>query len=142
MNKNVLGRAGLVPSAFSGLLAAVISALAIAAVCALAAISMPDPGKYAGIFALAALFVSAFAGGFTTARKKGDSTLICGALTAALALAAVSLLALIFSVKMNVSAFALRALGVLICSVLGANIGVGSRTEGKRKKKNAHRTRG
>ena len=52
------------------------------------------------------------------------------------------LLALIFSVKMNVSAFALRALGVLICSVLGANVGVGSRTEGKRKKKNAHRTRG
>ena len=63
-------------------------------------------------------------------------------LTAALALAAVSLLALIFSVKMNVSAFALRALGVLICSVLGANVGVGSRTEGKRKKKKSVRREG
>ena len=142
MNKNVSRPAGLVPSAFRGLIAAFACALAIAAACALAAISMHDPGKYVGAFALASLLIAAFAGGFAAARKKGDSTLICGALTAAFILAAVSLLALVFSVKMNVPAFALRALGVLVCSVLGANVGVGSRTEGKKKKKTAHRTRG
>ena len=135
MNKNVSHSAGLIPCVLRGLTASAAVSLCIASVCAFAALSMPDPGKYTGTFAAAALFVAAFAGGFASAKKKGGATLLCGALSAAFLLAVISLLALIFSVKMNISFFALRALGVLLCSVLGANVGVGAGTGGKRKRK-------
>ena len=138
MNKSVSQNTGLVPSSLRGLIASAAAALGIAAVCAFAALSMPDPSRYAVIFASASLFIGAFAGGFAAARRHGGATLACGALTAAFMLALISLLALVFSVKMNVSAFALRALGVLVCSVLGANVGVGTHAGGKKKKKRAH----
>jgi putative membrane protein (TIGR04086 family) len=135
MNKGVSNSAGLIPCALGGLVVSSAVSLGIAAACAFAALSMPDPGKYTGTFASASLFLAAFAGGFTAAKKKGGATLLCGALSAALLLAVTSLLALIFSVKMNIPFFALRALGVLLCSVLGANVGVGAVTGGKRKRK-------
>ena len=138
MNKSVSHSQGLLPCALLGLAVSAAFSAAIAAVCALFALSMQDPGKLTPTFALASLFIAALAGGFASARKKGGSVLPCGVLTAALFLALISVLALIFSLKMNISLFALRALGVLLCSVLGANAGAG--TGGKRKKRK-HRNR-
>ena len=135
MNRNVTHQAGLLPSAFRGLAVSLAVALAVVAVGAFASLSMPDPGKYTGTFAVAALFIAAFAGGLCTARRRGGATLLCGAMTALFILAPLSVFALIFSVKMNISVFALRALGVLACSVLGANVGVGASVGGKKKKK-------
>ena len=134
MNKSVSHSAGIVSCALRGLIASVAVSALTAAACAFAAISMPDPGKYTGTFAAASLFFAAFAGGFATARKKGSAVLLCGLLSAAFLLALVSIFALVFSVKINVSFFALRALGVLVCSVLGANVGVGAGTGGKKKR--------
>lgn len=135
MNKSVSHSAGLIPCALGGLIASAAVSLGIAAVCAFAALSMPDPGKYTGTFAVASLFIAAFAGGFASAKKKGGATLLCGVLSAAFLLALISVFSLIFSVKINISFFALRALGVLLCSVLGANVGVGAGTGGKKKRK-------
>ena len=137
MNKSVSHR-GLLPSALRGIIYAFVSALAVAAICAFVALCMPEPSEYAVVFAPASLFFSAFFGGFGAGRAHGGRALICGALTAAVMLALVSLFALIFAVKMNISVFMLRALGVLVCSVLGANIGAGSRAA-RKKKKIAHK---
>ena len=134
MNKGISHSEGLITCALFGLIASAAVSLFIAAVCAFAALSMPDPGKYTGTFAAASLFIAAFAGGFTAAKRKGSATLLCGALSAAFLLALVAVSALILSVKMNVYFFALRALGVLLCSVLGANVGVGAGGKKKRKK--------
>ena len=136
MNRNVTHQPGLLGAALRGLAVAFAVALAVTIACTLAALAMPAPGKYTGVYAVAALFIAAFAGGFCTARRRGGATLLCGAMTALFFLAPLSLLALIFSVKMNISVFALRALGVLVCSVLGANVGVGA-TRGNKKKKKA-----
>jgi putative membrane protein (TIGR04086 family) len=141
MNKSVPHSHGIGYCALCGLIASVATALFAASLFALAALAAPDPSKYASVLAPAALFLAAFAGGFASARKRGGATILCGALAALLLLALASLLALCLSLKMNVSFFLLRALGALICAVLGANLGVGSLSCGKRKnKKRKNRT--
>ena len=138
MNKTVSAKnaqeKGLALCALRGMLSAALVLLILAAICAAVGLSMDDPSKYTEIFACLSLFGGAFAGGYATARAKGSATLLCGALTGAFLLALISLAALCFSLPMNVPRFALYSVCVLLCSVLGANIGVGTRG-GKKKRK-------
>ena len=137
MNKSVSAKGGqksLVLCAFRGLLAAVLTLCILASVCAAVGLSLDDPGAYTKIFAFISLFGGAFAGGFTSSRAKGSATLLCGAVTGGFLLALLSLAALCLSLPMNISLFAVCSLSVLLCAILGANIGVGT-YGGKKKKK-------
>ena len=138
MNKNAYAKEesgqNLPVCALRGLLTAVLAVLAVAAACSFIGLGMEDPGKYTKIFAFASLFTASFAGGFSAARAKGSATLACGALTGAFVLALIAVLSLCFSLSLNIPLFALCAPCVLLCSVLGANVGVGARG-GKKKKK-------
>ena len=125
---------GLVFCALRGLLTAVIAALALSAAAAALSLSMGDPAKYAKIFAFAALFLAAFYGGFSAAKRKGGATLLCGFLSGAFLLALIALSSLCLSLQMNISLFLFAAPCVLFCSLLGANLGVGA-ANGKKKTK-------
>jgi putative membrane protein (TIGR04086 family) len=126
---------GLLLCALRGLLSAVLVSLALAALTATLGLAMKTPTEYTKIFACISLFGAAFAGGFSAAKAKGSGTLICGALTALFIIALTALLSLALSLKINYSLFAFCAPCVLICSVLGANIGVGFSAIGAKKKK-------
>lgn len=126
---------GLVLCALRGFLTAVLALLLLAAAFSAFGLTMKNPGEYTKIFAFASLFGGAFSGGFAAARKKGCSTLPCGALTGAFILAAMALCALCFSLPLNISLFAVCSPSVLLCSVLGANIGVGFQSAAKAKRK-------
>jgi len=128
---------GIITCALRGLISAIVVSLAVSAITAAVGLSTEDPGGYIKIFASVSLFCAAFAGGFAAARAKGSATLLCGALTGAFILALIALLSLCFSLRLNISLFALCAPCVLICSVLGANIGVCSRTGTGKKRKHA-----
>ncbi len=126
---------GLIFCALRGLLSATLVSLALAALTSILGLAMKTPTEYAKIFACISLFGAAFAGGFSAAKAKGNGTLICGALTALFIVALSALLSLALSLKVNYSLFAFCAPCVLLCSVLGANIGVGFSTLGTKKKK-------
>ncbi len=128
--------APLLPSLLYGAASFLIVSAALAAVSSFIALGLDNPHGYTGVFSCASLFCAAFAGGFSAARKKGSATLLCGALTGAFSLALIALGALLLSVPQNLSLFAFRAPCVIVCSVLGACVGVGSRSRpGKKKKK-------
>ena len=138
MNKTVSAKAGheksLVFAAFRGLLTALLISVAISAVCAFLGLYMEDPGAYVKIFAFISLFAGAFSGGFATARAKGSATLLCGLLTSLLIIALIAVISLSFSLSLKVPLFATCSICVLLCSVLGANVGISANSV-KRKKK-------
>jgi putative membrane protein (TIGR04086 family) len=138
MKKSFFAKSGqeksLILCALRGLLAALLTLFALAALFSAIGLSLDDPGKYTKIFAFASLFAAAFAGGFTSARKKGGATLLCGAATSIFLLALIALAALCFSLAINVSLFAVCSAFVLLCSVLGANIGLSLHGEKKKRK--------
>ena len=140
MNRTASKESGaLLPSLLYGAASFAIVSISLSALFSALALFLDNPHGYTGIFACASLFCAAFAGGFSAVRKRGSATLLCGALTGALILAMVALSALCFSVPQNLSVFALRAPLVLLCSILGANVGVGSRGRANGKKKKKHR---
>ena len=139
MNRTASKECGaLLPSLLYGAASFAIVCVSLSAIFSALALFLASPHGYTGVFSCASLFCAAFAGGFSAARKRGCATLLCGALTGALILAIIALAALCFSVPQNISVFALRAPLVLLCSVLGANVGVGSRGGAKGKKKKKH----
>jgi putative membrane protein (TIGR04086 family) len=128
---------GLFSCALRGALSAVFAALILSALTAAAGLCLKNPSEYTSVFASVSLFGAAFTGGFATARRKGSATLLCGAVTALFIIAAMLLASIIFSLKINFSLLAFRVPCVLLCSVLGANVGIGFCRTGKRKKKHS-----
>ena len=67
-------------ASISGLISFIAAGLVLISCAAAVAYTRPDPDAIIAPLSLAALFPSAFAGGFTTVRKTGGSPLLCGVL--------------------------------------------------------------
>ena len=99
-----------------------------------------DPTRYITPAALSALYISSLLGGFAAARLNKGSALLCGLTTGALLLATTFIISLPISENMSaeynlINAVALRA-AVLVCSIIGAFIGVSKKTTDKKRRKN------
>ncbi len=99
-----------------------------------------DPTRYITPAALSVLYISSLFGGFAAARFNRGSALLCGLTTGALLLAATFIFSLPISENMSsdynvINAVALRA-AVLVCSIIGAFIGVSKKKPDKKRKKN------
>lgn len=78
------GIEGLLPAALRGLLAGIILAAILALILSGVAVSMDDPSKLLEVFALASLFIGAFADGLFAAKAFPDGGLAAGVLGGAL----------------------------------------------------------
>ena len=134
MNKNAAEK-NLFFCSLKGLgVSAVLSLLLSASMCMIGLL-LDDPDKYTKIFAMASLFFSAFAGGFASARAKGSGTLLCGLCTGIMIIAVITLTSLGFALPVNLPLFCICAPCVIAACILGANIGVGTRSSKKKKKR-------
>ena len=120
-----------------GLAVAVFSALIISVIMGLIGLSLDDPDKYTGVFALAALFIASGIGGYITARVRGKNALICGLITGLMIIMTMVLFSLSFALGINMSLFAICVPSIIVTSMLGAVSGVGKkdRAGNKRRKK-------
>ena len=113
--------------ALRGLFVGIFCALIFAAVTCLIGLSMDDPNKYVKTFAFISVLAASFAGGFATARERGAQTFLCGACSSLFLLCAMVLCTLGFALPLSVGLFGISAPCVLICGILGANMGIGSK---------------
>lgn len=109
--------------------------LSLLVVICFAGLSMKDPAHYTPMLAVAALFVTALAAGYFSARGHGKNGLACGALSGLLLVGVLVLLAFAFEMSIHISLFAICAPAVIICSALAGIVGVGAEPKPKKKHK-------
>ena len=112
----------------------------LAVVVAFALYQAADPTRYITPAALSVLYISSLLGGFAATRLNLGSALLCGLTTGALLLAVSFIISLAISPSMSseyniINAIALRA-AVLVCSIIGAFIGVSKKKHDKKRRKN------
>ena len=101
----------LIGTAFSLALGMILLAL----LC-IPALALSDPLRFAPAFALSALFISAAAGAFLSAKLHGKSGLACGILTALMLIICLVALCFIFSLKIRTTLFFICAPALLLIS--------------------------
>ena len=109
----------LIGTAFSLVLGMILLAL----LC-IPALALADPLRFAPAFAISALFISAVAGAFLTAKLHGKSGLACGILTALTLVICLVALCFIFSLKIRASLFFICAPALLLVSAFAGLRGV------------------
>ena len=109
----------LIGTAFSLALGMILLAL----LC-IPALALSDPLRFAPAFALSALFISAAAGAFLSAKLHGKSGLACGILTALMLIICLVALCFIFSLKIRTTLFFICAPVLLLVSAFAGLRGV------------------
>ena len=109
----------LIGTAFSLVLGMILLAL----LC-IPALALADPLRFAPAFAISALFISAAAGAFLSAKLHGKSGLACGILTALMLIICLVALCFIFSLKIRASLFFICAPALLLVSAFAGLRGV------------------
>lgn len=109
----------LIGAAFSLILGMILLAL-----CCIPALALADPLRFAPVFALVCLFVSAAAGAYLAARLHGKSGLACGILSALTLIIGMIALCFILSLKIRMSLFFICAPALLLVSAFAGLRGV------------------
>ena len=112
-------RSVLTGGAFSLVLGMILLALSC-----IPALALSDPLRFAPVFALVCLFVSAAAGAYLAARLHTKSGLACGILSALSLIVGVIVLCFILSLKIRVSLFFICAPALLLVSAVAGVCGV------------------
>lgn len=99
------------------------------------ALALPDPLRFAPVFALVCLFVSTAAGAYLAAKLHGKSGLACGLLSSLAFVGVIVSLTFILSLKIRVSLFFICAPLLLITSAVAGVCGVSSPAPKKHKHK-------
>ena len=89
------------------------------------ALMLEDPLRFAPIFSLVALFISAIIGAHISARLHGKSGLACGMLSSLVMIMVLVALGFIFSLQIKTSLFMICAPSLLIISAIAGICGVG-----------------
>ncbi len=89
------------------------------------ALMLEDPLRFAPIFSLISLFVSATVGAHISARLHGKSGLACGMLSSLVLIMALVALGFIFSLQIKTSLFIICAPSLLVVSAVAGICGVG-----------------
>lgn len=125
----------LVISILSGLLASLIAAAAALLIFSAAAMRFDEPDKVSPAFGVAALLISAFAGGFVTARAHGERGLSSGALCGLILILIVAVASLVAGTKISMVMFGITAPVAVLTAALGGVAGAGGGKKTKKKKK-------
>ncbi len=115
---------GFLISVFSGAAFSMLLGMLLLALSCIPALSLADPLRFAPVFALASLFVSAAAGSYFAARLHGKSGLACGVLSALILILGIVAAACAFSLKIRVSLFMICAPILLIVAAVAGVCGV------------------
>ncbi len=121
--------------AAKGLAVSVFTAISAAVCFCLISLTLPDPDKYAKIFAMISLLLAAGAGGHITAKERGKNTFFCGLSIGLTITAIISALLLSFALEMNIPLFCICVPCVIVTAVLGAVTGVDMGKKRKTKKR-------
>lgn len=111
-------------SVLTGALLSLLLGLLLLALSCIPALSLADPLRFAPVFALASLFVSAAFGAFSAARLHGKSGLACGMLSSLVFILGIVATACALSLKIRVSLFMICAPALLIISAVAGVCGV------------------
>lgn len=114
-------RAVLTGAAFS-----LILGMALLALCCIPALALPDPLRFAPVFALVCLFVSVTAGAYLAAKLHGKSGLACGLLCALAFIGVTVAITFILSLKIRVPLFFICVPVLLLMSAIAGICGVSS----------------
>ncbi|MBR6744057.1 MAG: hypothetical protein IKM00_02425 [Clostridia bacterium] len=93
----------------AGAVFSLVLGMALLALSCIPALSLADPLRFAPVFAIACLFVSAAAGAYFAARLHGKSGLACGVLSSLLLILAAVAMAGLFSLRIRTSLFMICA---------------------------------
>ena len=115
---------GFLTAVLTGAAFSLILGMILLALCCIPALALADPLRFAPAFAISALFISAAAGAFLTAKLHGNSGLACGILTALTLVICLVALCFIFSLKIRASLFFICAPALLLVSAFAGLRGV------------------
>ena len=121
--------AGFLSAVLIGAVLSMLLGLILLALSCIPALSLADPLRFAPIFALAVLFISAAAGSYFAARLHGKSGLACGVLSALIFVLGTVAAACAFSLKIRVSLFMICVPILLIVSAVAGVCGVSEREQ-------------
>ncbi len=122
-------------SVFIGAVISLVCGILLLMLSCVPMLSLEDPNRFAPVFGLAALFISAIVGGYLSARTHRKSGLACGALSALLLISVLVLLAFALELKIRTSLFIICAPSLVVCSAIAGICGVGSESSPKPKHK-------
>ena len=126
----------LLKSSLTGVLTAIAMSVVLLLVFNYICYINSDPDKFLTVFALAALYISTFFGGFAAARKNKQAGLLCGFLTGAIFLLLIIVLSI--SLKSDGISSAWRYLlfaAILPVSIIGGLAGIPSSNKRRKKSK-------
>lgn len=121
-------------SILKGLLASLIAAAVSLLIFSAAAMKFDEPDKIAPIFGVAAMLISAFVGGFVTARVHGARGLSSGAVFGLSLVLVIAVAALIAGAKISTAMFAVSAPVAVLIAMLGGIAGVGGKKKSKKRR--------
>ena len=132
--KKKCAKSGLAVSLAKGTLVALLCGAAAVLIFCAVAMKFDDPDKTSPIFGVAAMLITAFAGGFATAKFHRERGLWCGALFGLIMVLIIALVSLITKQKITTSVFAILAPAAVVIAALGGIAGVGGKKPRRRKK--------
>ena len=115
---------GFPTAILAGALVSVLLGMILLALSCIPVLALSDPLRFAPVFALASLFVSAAVGAHTAAKLHGKSGLACGLLSALMLILAIVAAACACALKIRVSLFTVCAPILLIVSAIAGLRGV------------------
>lgn len=122
-------------SVMIGVISAFCLGITLLVIFSFPALAMEDPSRFAPAFAIAALFLSMFFGSYLAAHIYKKNGLACGAFCAFLVIVLIVLLSFILNWQIRMTAFAVCAPALLICSMIAGICGVSSKRSVKPKHK-------
>ena len=128
---------GFLRSVLTGAAFSLILGMVLLALCCIPALALPDPLRFAPVFALVCLFVSAVSGSYLASRLHGKSGLACGLLSSLALIVGIVALCFILSLKIRVSLFFVCAPALLLVSAVAGIFGVSKKAPKVRKHKTA-----
>lgn len=131
---------GILPCSAIGTVLSIAFTLLLGFIMAAILYRTADPARYIVPTAFSVLYISALIGGFFASKVNGGSALLCGLLTGAMLLALTFIISLLVSSELSsdygiIENISLRA-ALIVCTILGAFIGITKQHSKKQKKKN------
>ncbi len=99
------------------------------------ALRLPDPGRFAPIMALFALFATALSSGYLSSRAHKEKGLLTGFLSGLLLVGILVLCAFAFSLSIRWNTFMIAAPAAVVCAAIAGVCGVSTPQKPKHKRK-------
>ena len=127
---------GFPTAILAGAIVSLLLGMILLALSCIPVLALSDPLRFAPVFALASLFISAAVGARTAAKLHGKSGLACGVLSALVMILLLVMIACILSLKIRMPLFTVCAPALLLTAAVAGISGV-SEKKSKHKHKYA-----